>query len=168
MPAELKVIVNGEERDFDPERATVRRAANGRYYLNYSGGRASFLLRGCTALFGVAAHSKFQPKLSIIVTDHAIISALNDLSIAGRNNLDVDHKQVYKPFLENDHRLMGTDKKLVLKITDDSVNTNHDSRIQGCIGPGQFVDVWFSSVVYNYNAYAGFSHKLQRVTVHNH
>ena len=166
MPEELKVIVNGEEREFEAARAVVRKAANGRYYLNYNGGRATFVLRGCTALFGVAAHSKFQPKISLVITDHAIIAALNDLSIRGRDALEVDHRQTFKAFLSGDHRLAHDDKKIALKIMDDSVNTSGD-RIQGHIGPGMFVDVQFGTVAYNFNAYAGFSHRLQRVTVHD-
>ena len=51
-----------------------------RRYLNCSGGRSDFVIRNCHALHGVIRHPKFQPKLSLIVSNPTIVGALESVS----------------------------------------------------------------------------------------
>ena len=71
----LEIVRRGEVTKFDECNCEMN-VVGERRYLNYSGCRFDFVVRNCHALYGVARHAKFQPKLSLIVSDPAIMGAL--------------------------------------------------------------------------------------------
>ena len=162
MSAEkVQVVRMGQVVDYEGSSCSISTAANGRKYINYGGCRFKFI-RDLPALYGVAKHSKFTPKLSLIVRDPEMIATLSSLSERVKAEFKADATKVFKPFLIGDKKTGCM--KLVLKINEES-KCKDGAAIQGNVMPDDVCSVIFTTSVYEYGAYRGFSHKLEVVKV---
>ena len=158
----VHVVRRGEVVDFEEDKCRTSIGSNGRKYLNYEGGRFKFVIRNAAALYGVAKHSKFGPKLSLIIRDPVVIAKLDAVSDRVKAEFGEDEKKVYKPFLLGDEKLWC--RKIVIKITDES-KCKDGASVQGGVMSDDTCSVIFTTSVYEYGAYRGFSHRLQTVKV---
>ena len=158
----VQVVQRGGEGEFVESKCRMVIKGD-RRYLNYGDGigKFQFLIRGFRALYGVAKHSKFQAKLKLVAKDPAIIAQLDALSerIKSQFEGDVIKHGLFKPFLVGDAE---TGRTLVLKICDDS-ETHAGESVMGRVNPDDLCDATFSTCVYKYGRYFGFSHRLHVV-----
>lgn len=152
----VQVVQHGQIYSFDSTECTVA-TRNDRKFLQYRGGRFKLLIKGCRALYGVAAHSKYEPKLSLIVSNNAIVAAFSELSDRVKRSYDLGVNNAFKPFLLNDEKT-GV-KKLVIKIKDD-LKTSDGKRVQGGINADDICSVLIDTSIYHYGQYFGHTHKL--------
>lgn len=160
--AKVQVVRMGQVVDYEDASCSISTASNGRKYINYGGCRFKFLIRDLPALYGVAKHSKFTPKLSLIVRDPDMIATLGALSDRVKQEFDADDTKVFKPFLIGDEK--SGCMKLVLKINEESKRKD-GAAVQGNVMPDDTCSVVFTTSVYEYGAYRGFSHRLEVVKV---
>ena len=160
--ANVQVVRMGQIVEYNGDDCNVTIAKNGRRYLNYGGARFKFVFRSLPALYGVAKHSKYDPKLSLIIRDQAVIDAFAELSNRVKDGFGQDESKTYKPFLLGDATTRCV--KLVIKIPANAKCVD-GSNVQGGIMPDDLCSVVFTTAVYEYGQYRGFSHKLESVKV---
>ena len=153
---EVQIVQRGEMENFEESECAMVVKGDRRFF-NYKRGKFEFLVRGLGALYGVAKHSKFQAKLSLMVTDPDLIAQFD--AISDRIKAEFDQNGIFKPFLLGD---ASNIRYLSLKITDDSSMYGGGS-VMGKILPDDVCTAVFSTSVYKYGQYYGFSHRLKVV-----
>lgn len=152
----VQVVQYGQIIPFDSTECTIGER-NGRKFLQYRGGRFKLVLKGCRALYGVAAHSKYAPKLSLIVTNNAIIAAFAELSERIRTSYNLGVNNVFKSILIDDEKT-GL-KKMVLKVNEE-MKTDNGTAIRGGVLPDDICNCLIDTSIYHYGQYHGATHKL--------
>lgn len=163
MTQRVQIVQHGQTSQMIPELVEMRVTDDGRRYLNYDGTRFNFVLRGCRARYGVAKHSKYQAKLTLIVDDPEVVRQLESISDRIQAQFEPAAGQnIFKSFLAGDRKMKA--RTIALKIKEDSTLAG-GGNIMGGIQPDDVCDAVFSTVAYRYGAYYGFSHTLKVVKV---
>ena len=158
MMESLRVsIEKNKAEEVELKKFMINRSMKGRFYLNYSGQRPLFLMKNVKLLFGVAQHSKFAAKLTVKVSNNAIIALMNGISIKFRDVFDAKHDQIYKEILHDNERTSS--RCLKLKIPE-GFKMSCGKAIRGGLAPNDLVDIAFHANPYSYSPYYGFSCNL--------
>ena len=159
---QLQVIQRRNVTDFKDERLSIKETKM-RNYVNYNGGRFKLVCRNLIANKGVAKHSKYGYKLQLEISDPAIIAEVDLASEKIKQFYKLEGK-VFKPFASGQDG-QCTKRLLTIKIPDEVKLTSDGKPIRGGVLPDDYVSAVFTTSIYSYGQYYGFSHKLEKVKV---